>query len=230
MFTFSIEEPQPPSSTLFIKSFLVYILLSLLCCDDGSDRKESAWNMQETQVWTLDLEDPLEKGMTAHSSILAWRSPWTEEPGGLQSMGCQRVGHNWAINTCAMIADNPVLFPMSDCQHLGKKAGYFSSLCPAMAWSWKLHNWVLISYFASPFQTGDFPGGSDGKSVCLQCRRSGFDSWVGKIPWRRKWQPTPVFLPGKFHGQRSLVGYSQWGHKESDRTERLNFLFQKWLY
>ena len=42
--------------------------------------------------------------------------------------------------------------------------------------------------------------------------------------WRRQWQPTPVLLPGKFHGQRSLVGYSPWGHKESDRTERLHFL------
>ena len=50
-----------------------------------------------------------------------------------------------------------------------------------------------------------FPGGSDGKSICLQCGRPGFDSWVGKIPWRRKWQPTPVFLPGKSHGRRSLV-------------------------
>ena len=44
-------------------------------------------------------------------------------------------------------------------------------------------------------------------------------SWVRKIPWRRKWQPTPVFLPGESHGQRSVVGYSPWGHKESDTTE-----------
>ena len=48
-----------------------------------------------------------------------------------------------------------------------------------------------------------------------------FDPWVGKIHWRRKWQPTQVFLPGKSHGQRSLAGYSPWGHKESDITERL---------
>ena len=47
----------------------------------------------------------------------------------------------------------------------------------------------------------------------LQCRRPGFDPWVGKISWRRKGQPTPVFLPGKSHGQRSLVGSSPWGHK-----------------
>ena len=47
----------------------------------------------------------------------------------------------------------------------------------------------------------------------LQCRILGFEPWVGKIPWRRKWQPSPVFLPGKFHGQRSLLGYSPWGCK-----------------
>ena len=61
--------------------------------------------------------------------------------------------------------------------------------------------------------------------VCLQCRRPGFDSWVRKISWRRKWQPTPVFLPGESHGQRSLVGCSLQGRKESDTTERLHFHF-----
>ena len=50
--------------------------------------------MQETLVQSLSWEDPLEEGMATHSSILAWRIPWTEEPGGLQSMGSQRVGHN----------------------------------------------------------------------------------------------------------------------------------------
>jgi len=56
-------------------------------------------------------------------------------------------------------------------------------------------------------------------------RETRLDSWVGKIPWRRKWQSTPALLPGKSHGQRSLIGYSPWGHKESDRTERLHFHF-----
>ena len=46
-----------------------------------------------------------------------------------------------------------------------------------------------------------------------------FSPWVMKIPWRRSWQPTPIFLPGESHGQRSLAGYSPWGHKESDMTE-----------
>ena len=53
-------------------------------------------------------------------------------------------------------------------------------------------------------------------------QRPGFDPCVGKIPWRRKWQPTPVFLPGESHGGRSLLGYSPWGHKESAMTERLH--------
>ena len=66
-----------------------------------------------------------------------------------------------------------------------------------------------------------FPCGASGKEPACQCRRRrtrGFNPWVGKIPWRREWQPTPVFLPGERHGQMSLVSYSLWGHKESDMT------------
>ena len=59
----------------------------------GSDGKESAGNAGDV-VPSLGQEEPLGKGMTTHSSILAWRSPWTEEPGRLQSMGSQRAGHN----------------------------------------------------------------------------------------------------------------------------------------
>ena len=64
-----------------------------------------------------------------------------------------------------------------------------------------------------------FPGGASGQESAGQCRkgkRCRFDPWVGKIPWR---QPTPVFMPEESHGQRSLVGYSPWGHKELDMTE-----------
>ena len=59
-------------------------------------------------------------------------------------------------------------------------------------------------------------------TTCLHCgryRRHRFDPWVRKIPWRKEWQPTPVFLPGKSHGQRSLAGYSPWSLTESDMTE-----------
>ena len=102
--------------------------------------------MWETWVRFLGREDPLEKEMATHSSTLAWKIPWTEEPDRLQSMGSLRIGHDWA-----------------------------NSL---------------------PFFT--------------------------LMHWRRKWQPTPVFLPGESQGRRSLVGYSSWGHKELDTTELLH--------
>ena len=54
-----------------------------------------------------------------------------------------------------------------------------------------------------------------------KCRRPGFNSCFGKSPWRKEWLPSPLFLPEEFHGQRSLVGYSPWGCKQSDMTERL---------
>ena len=61
---------------------------------------------------------------------------------------------------------------------------------------------------------------------CLStCGRPGIDPWVGKIPWRRKCQPTPVLLPGKFHGRGSRLGCSPWGQYESDTTEWLHFHF-----
>ena len=89
--------------------------------------------------------------MAPHSSTLAWRIPWMEKPGGLQSMGSLRVGHGWATS-------------------------------------------LSLSLFTF-------------------------------MHWRRKWQPTPVFLPGESHEQRSLVDYSPRGRKESDTTERLHFHF-----
>ena len=76
-----------------------------------------------------------------------------------------------------------------------------------------------------------FPGGSVVK-ICLKFRRCMFDPWVRKIPWRREWQPTPVFLPGESHRQRSLVGYSPWICIESDMTEQLTLSLQYtvWIY
>ena len=64
----------------------------------GSDAKELAYNVGDP-VWSLGQEDRLEKEMVTHSSIPAWEIPWTEEPGGLQSMGLHRIGHNWVTNT-----------------------------------------------------------------------------------------------------------------------------------
>ena len=133
--------------------------------------------MQEIRVQSLSWEDALEKGMATHSSILAWRIPWREEPGGLQSIKWWRAEHGWMTHT-----PTP-----------------------------PTHIYSLTLIACS----------SDGKRICLQCRRPRFDPWVGKILWRRKRQSTPVFLPGKSHGQRSLVGYSLWGCKELDTTEQL---------
>ena len=62
-------------------------------------------------------------------------------------------------------------------------------------------------------------GGKEPGCQCRRRRRHGFHPWVGRIPWRRAWQPTAVFLPGEPHGQRSLAGYSPWGGQESDRAE-----------
>jgi len=64
-----------------------------------------------------------------------------------------------------------------------------------------------------------YVGGANGKEPTCQCRRQkrhGFNLWVGKIPWRRAWQSTPVFLPGESHGQRILADYDPWGQKELD--------------
>ena len=74
------------------------------------------------------------------------------------------------------------------------------------------------------FPTLVFPCGSDGFSCgsdCgLQCERPGFDGWAGKVPWRRAWQPTPVFLPGESPSTRNLKDYSPWGREEADTIER----------
>ena len=63
-------------------------------------------------------------------------------------------------------------------------------------------------------------GGKESTCQCKRQKRPGFDPWVGKIPWRRKWQPTPVSLPGESHGQKSLEGYSPWGYKEQDTAKQ----------
>ena len=68
-----------------------------------------------------------------------------------------------------------------------------------------------------------FPGGSDGRASAYNAGDSGSIPGLGRSPRRRKWQPTPLLLPGKFHRWRSLVGYSPWGSKELDTTERLHF-------
>ena len=77
--------------------------------------------------------------------------------------------------------------------------------------------------FDTSFSREGFPAGSDSKEFACIAKDLGSISGSGRFPWRRKWQPTPVFLPGEFHGQRSLVGYSPRVRKELDMTEQLHF-------
>ena len=91
------------------------------------------------------------------------------------------------------------------------------------------YSFCFILFLAMCFLQKGFPCGSAGEeSACNMGDLGsipGFDPWVGKIPWRKKWQPIPALLPGESHGRRSLVGYSLRGHKESDTTEWLHFSY-----
>ena len=97
---------------------------------------------------------------------------------------------------------------------------HFGEQTPVSLWALQRLSSFEVSFL--------LPQWLSGLRICLRCRRHrrhGFNPWVRQIPWRRAGQPTPVFLPGEFHGQRSLVGYSPWGLKESDTTEQLILSF-----
>ena len=121
--------------------------------------------MQETRVQSLGLEDPLEKEMATHSSILVWKIPWTEKPGWLLSMGSQRVGHDWVTSLS--------IYHCLCCDQLFKRFVVVSAISTTL---WTNKKWLHFAQVAS-VQFGS-------------------------------WHPTPLLLPGKSHGQRSLVGCS----------------------
>ena len=129
--------------------------------------------------------------MEPHSSTLAWKIPWKEEPGRLQSMESRRIGHDWVTSLS--------LFTF-----------HFHALEKEMA----THSSVLVLRIPGTGEPSGVPSmrshrvGQDWSNL-VQCRGPGFNPWVWKISWRRKWQPTPVPLPGKSKGRRSLVGYIQ---------------------
>ena len=153
----------------------------------------------------------LEKEMVTHSSVLAWRIPGTGEPGGLPSMELHKVRHNWSDLAAAAAVPYTINEFKRDAFKLGEVDSRFDS---------SITNTVIES-ISCPNVPQGCPGDSGKESAC-HCqwhKRHGFDPRAGKILWRRKWQPTPVFLPGNFHGQSSLVGYSPWGRKEWDMTE-----------
>ena len=80
----------------------------------------------------------------------------------------------------------------------------------------------MYPFTTYPSCRGDFPDGSGGKEPTFPCRGCGFSHQVGKMPWRKKQQPTQAFLPGESHGGRSLAGCNPCGHKEPDTTKQLN--------
>ena len=89
----------------------------------------------------------------------------------------------------------------------------------------------MADCFAAHGLQWGFPGGSDSKESTCQSRRPGSHSWVRKIPWQREWLPTPIFLPGESHRQRSLEGYSPCGQQALDMTKRLTYtIMSHWLY
>ena len=121
----------------------------------------------------------------------------------------------WVLNWC-FACEWLTLFPSVPCG----SAFYLSLLSYSWFLQWhlpvesipkqQLSQWCLFRKRIKGFKTAFAPWWL---KICLQCRRPGFDPWVWKIPWRRKWQSTPILWPGTSHGQRSLVGYSWWGHK-----------------
>ena len=120
-----------------------------------------------------------------------------------------------------------------------KKNQYLPAICIACFYSLFFSFFIVISaswYFTmvliwNSWMTVDgLPQWLSGKESACQRWRRGFDHWVRKIPWRSKWQPTPVVLPGESHGQRSLACYSPWGHKELDTTWWINNNSRYWAF
>ena len=135
--------------------------------------------------------------------------PW-DSPGKNTGVGCHFLLQCMKVKSESEVAQScPTLSDPMDCSLPGSS---IHGIFQARVLEWGVN------------VTKSVPSGSAGKKFTCQCRRRRSDSWVRKIPWRRKWQFTPVFLPGKFHGQRSLAGCSPWGHKESDTTEHARII------
>ena len=150
--------------------------------------------MQETRVWSLAQEDPLDEEAATHSSTLVWRITWTEESGTLQSMGLQRLGHNSATEHTQTVLDTMDFSTGLGVLVLDERGHRRCLLFVCKIFSQSPNYFLSHRFNAGP------PRWLRRPNVCLQCRRPGFNPWVGKIPWRRKWQPTAVFLVGESYG------------------------------
>ena len=156
--------------------------------------------MQERRVQSLCQENPREQKMATCSSILARKIPGTEEPGRLQSMALRRVRQNWAHEVRGMVQNSwPELFTSVKIMKGREDRGIIIN---------KRRLWM------------EEPGGLQS----MGSLRVGHD-WVTSLSlftfmhWRRKWQPTPMFLPGESQGRGSLVGCHLWGRTELDTAE-----------
>ena len=166
--------------------------------------------------------------MATHSSVLAWRIPGMGEPGGLLSMGLHRIGRLKRLskqmwNTYTMEYHSEIKRNTRSRQPTtrrgiknvslsGRSQKSKNSNCESLfLWCPNWHVYTTI-YNMLPWWLSRL-------RICLQCRRPRFNPWAEKIPWRRKWQPTPVSLFKYSHGLRSLGGFSPKGHTESDTTE-----------
>ena len=155
--------------------------------------------------------------MATHSSVFAWRIPGTGEPGGLPTMGSHRVRHDWSdLAAAAVFLELSCFFDdPADVGHLISGSSAFSKTSLNI-WKFTIH--VLLKPGLENFEHYF-------TSVWDECRIPRFSSWVRKIHWRSEWQPTPVFLPGEFHGQRSLVGYNQRAATSGTQLSYFTFTF-----
>ena len=141
--------------------------------------------------WTVAQQIPLSMRFPRQEY---WSELWFPSPGDSPNLGIEPMSPAWQLDSL------PVVYSGKELYHafiiiISCIHSYFAPFCAIMLCKASL--------------------------VVQMVKRPRFDSWVRKIPWKREWKPTPVFLPGESHGQRSLVGYSPGGCKEPDTTEQL---------
>ena len=168
----------------------------------------------------------MEKAVAPHSSVLARKIPWTEEPGRLQSRGRKELDMTeWlrfhiSLSCIGEGNGNPL---QCSCLENPRDGGAWWAAVYGTA-----QGRIRLKRRSSSSRMSEvFPGDSAVGNPLTNVGGAGnsFNPWVGKIPWRRVWWPTPVFLPGESHGQRSMVGHSPWCYKELDMTE---FMTNRW--
>ena len=171
------------------------------------------WEVAGREMFFLQ-EDPLGEGMATHSSILAWRIPWIEEPGGPLSMGSQRLQQDWSDSAhLAHEALSVVPLPLSGVQETKGNPIQHRKHCNPLS---RPESCLLQRELND---TGVAQAFTQQRGCCRSTRLRNLVIWNNHFfffkllaySWRRQWHPIPVRLPGKSHGRRSLVGCSPWG-------------------